>query len=128
VEFVNNLFRTKSRLMGMLFMLAGFGMAVNLWFVYRDGGSFRSKDLSYTPLMIALGLGILIEPRLLTVWVADEEHPVPTPTRFKAIGIAIAVISGIIGIYLGSVVFKDWERVPLSELGSPAGESGAVAQ
>ena len=89
----------------------GLSGAARFWQVYHQGESFYSKDLGYTPFLILMGLGILIEPRILLAGFSDPEHPVPT--RFKALAFVLAVVGFGIGLYLRTVVFRDWKRVPL---------------
>jgi hypothetical protein len=82
--------------------------------VAHSGESFASDDLLYAPFCLFYGLGVLIQPRLLTAFTNREA---PQPGRFKGTALALVILGGAVGIYLSQVVFKDWQSVPLSNLG-----------
>jgi hypothetical protein len=102
-----------ARLVGLLFLMAGIGLSVNLISAYHTRSEFFSKDLSLAPAMLLYGLSVVLQPKLLSEWSPDTSGPLAI--FYRVTSIAIIVISFAIGLYLSLVVFKDWTTVPLRE-------------
>ena len=109
MDIIRTILCVKPRLTGIIVILAGCIGFADLVGIYRSGGSFFSKELFFTPMMLFWGLAVVIEPRLLTVWFSDEEHPVPA--GFRMLSLAILIIAGVIGLIAGRLFFGSSHRV-----------------
>jgi len=97
-----------ARLVGLLFLIAGTGMSIYLLAAYRSGSQIMSRTIWSAPGMLLYGLGIVIEPRLLTAWSPEGRYRVHGIFRVLSM-ILGAIIVGIV-LYLQLVVFGTWRE------------------
>ncbi len=113
MEKVRQFLYARPRLFAALLLLGGIGVSIHLVAVYHAGDSVFTKDFTYAPVLLAYGLGALIEPRIVAAWLPNNQRP--GAALFKALSIMLIVLGLGVGLYLEYVVFKDWKPASLTD-------------
>ena len=93
------------RILGIVLLGLGIGIAVWLKGIHDNGGSFPEKAMIFMPILVLFGGVMAIAPD--TLLVRGEWNNASTAK--KAINIVVTLVGIGIGLFLRFVVFGDWK-------------------